>query len=141
MDYIKLFESLPNFNFNKEIVQDDFYNPTLYKWDGYWVVSWISDEGDSILDIVGDSPEEAIKNAVEYIKEHYQISIEEISQPFFTLTAEEVRKAKPIIEYGITLLKRDYTYRVYHTDDWNKDMDFLNYLLTRIKQWQDENNN
>lgn len=130
MDYIKLFESLPNFNFNKEIVQDDFYNPTLYKWDGYWVVSWISDEGDSLLDIVGNSPKEAIKNAVEYIKEHYQISIEEISQPFFTLTAEEVEKVKYLIEsYDLPIV------------DWN--VNELNEieanLYIRIKQWQDEN--
>ena len=92
-----------------------------------------------MLDIVGNSPEEAIKNAVEYIKEHYQVNIEETSQPLFTLTAEEVEIAKPIIESGIVRLRGDYAYRVYHTDDWNKDMEFLNNLLTRIKQWQDGN--
>lgn len=74
MDYLKLFSSLPNFNLNKQIILNDGYNPTLYKWDGKWTVSWISDEGDSMLDIVGDSPEDAITNAVEYVQSKLLIS-------------------------------------------------------------------
>lgn len=71
INYLDLFSSLPNFNFNKEIVIDDFYNPTLYKWDGNWIVSWISDEGDSLLDFTSSTPEKVIFKAVKYIKENY----------------------------------------------------------------------
>lgn len=68
VDYLKLFSDLPNINMNRQITLNDSYNPTLYKWEGRWIVSWISDEGDSLIEILGDTPEEAIMNAVEYIK-------------------------------------------------------------------------
>lgn len=127
MDYLKLFSSLPNFNRNKQIVLNDAYNPTLYKWGGDWTISWISDDGDSILDIVGNSPEEAIKNTVEYLKEHYQISIEETLQPTFTLTAEEVEYLRNDLEFTKLVKAEPLT-------------DLENNLLTRIKAYQDEHN-
>lgn len=71
VDYMKIFSTLPNFNLNRQIVINDCYNPTLYRWDGNWLVSWISEEGDSLLEITGNSPEDAVNNAVKYIKENY----------------------------------------------------------------------
>lgn len=72
MDYLKLFQSLPNFNFDKEITTNDCYNPNLYPWDGVWIVSWVSDEGDSLLEFNGNTPEEAIEKAVKYVNLYYK---------------------------------------------------------------------
>lgn len=45
------FKKLPNLNDDGDITTQDWYNPTLYKYNGNWVVDWvhICDENDSIL--------------------------------------------------------------------------------------------
>lgn len=68
-DYLEMFKSLPNLNFNKQRTTEDFYNPTLYPWESRWIVSWVSDEGDSLIEFVGTTPEEAINKATEYIRD------------------------------------------------------------------------
>ena len=139
MDYLKLFSSLPNFNLNKQIVLNDGYNPTLYKWDGRWLVSWICDDGESLIEIVGNSPEDAIINAVEYMKEHYQVSIEETLQPQFTLTPEEVE----LVEYSLEILEILLSNTSSPTPEIENTLLEMrinaNILHSKIKQWQDEN--
>lgn len=46
--------------------QDEGYAPTLYYYDKQYVIDWISDEHDSILDISGNTPEEAINDAFDF---------------------------------------------------------------------------
>lgn len=46
--------------------QDEGYAPTLYYYDKQYVVDWISDEHDSIYNINGDTPEEAINEAFDF---------------------------------------------------------------------------
>lgn len=43
------FRDFPNLDEDYDIISENCYNPTLYKYDEYWVVDWVSDEGDSIL--------------------------------------------------------------------------------------------
>lgn len=78
MIYLRLFEELPNFNCNMQRVLNDDYNPTLYKWEGRWIVSWVNDDGESLIECEGATPEEAILNAsrkVTYeIETHYKIN-------------------------------------------------------------------
>lgn len=65
-DYI---EALPNLTFKNnhklETTDDDWaYIPTLYKFEGTWVIDWIdAEENDSIKVIKGTTPTEAAKNA------------------------------------------------------------------------------
>lgn len=144
MDYIKLFQSLPNFNLNKQIVLNDSYNPTLYKWDGYWVVDWISDEEDSLLNVVGNSPEEAIKNAVKYINENYPSYYSEDylddkedikPQSFFTLTPEDGELVTNAIRMALRHIGYLECQRIAAIDTYSQsEKDFYN-LLTRLNQW------
>lgn len=58
------FKGLPHLNEKQKAITDyEGYAPTLYPYEGKWFVSWISSEGDSILDFQADSPEKAIKLA------------------------------------------------------------------------------
>lgn len=69
MTHLEMFKKLPHLNGNCEIVNDWGYTPSLYHFDTKWFVSWIHcEEGDSLLDCGGDTPEEAIEKAYAYIK-------------------------------------------------------------------------
>lgn len=69
-DYLKMFTSLPHLDDNKKIVDDWGYIPNLYYFDTKWIVSWTHClEGDSLVDFMGDSPEEAIEKAYNFISE------------------------------------------------------------------------
>lgn len=47
-----------------QTLEDWGYAPNLYFFDGMWHISWIScEEGDSIKDFEGNTPEEAIDKA------------------------------------------------------------------------------
>lgn len=47
-----------------QTLEDWGYAPNLYFFDGMWAVSWIScEDGDSIKDFEGNTPEEAIDKA------------------------------------------------------------------------------
>ena len=47
-----------------QTLKDWGYAPNLYFFDGMWSVSWIScEEGDSIKDFEGNTPEDAIDKA------------------------------------------------------------------------------
>ena len=71
-DYIK---ALPNLTFKNnhklETTDDDWaYIPTLYKFEGTWVIDWIdAEESDSIKVIKGTTPTEAAKNAYAWCAE------------------------------------------------------------------------
>ena len=79
MNYLEIFSKLPHINGDGEIVDDWAYTPSLYHFDGQWCVSWVHcEEGDTLIDFSGESPEEAIKNAYdnyesERKKENYLI--------------------------------------------------------------------
>lgn len=69
-DYLAMFASLPHLNNNKKKVDDWGYTPNLYHFDTKWHVSWIHySEGDSLVDFMGDTPEEAIAKAYDFISE------------------------------------------------------------------------
>lgn len=69
-DCLTMFTSLPHLDDNKKIVDDWGYTPNLYHFDTKWHVSWIHcSEGDSLVDFMGDSPEEAITKAYNFISE------------------------------------------------------------------------
>ena len=82
-----------------------------------------------------------IENAI-YLSQQYQKSIEEKPQPLFTLTAEEVERFERLLrlDYDIhqdgLLDLSDVENREYHRAEKQEDVK----ILTRIKQWQDENN-
>ena len=64
-DSLENFKSLQHISRDlKSTLQDWGYAPNLYFCDGMWHVSWIScEEGDSIKDFEGNTPEEAIDKA------------------------------------------------------------------------------
>ena len=64
-DSLENFKSLQHISRDlKSTLQDWGYAPNLYFFDGMWRVSWIScEEGDSIKDFEGNTPEEAIDKA------------------------------------------------------------------------------
>lgn len=64
-DYIKALPILTFKNRKLETTDDDWaYIPTLYKFEGTWVIDWIdAEESDSIKVIKGTTPTEAAKNA------------------------------------------------------------------------------
>jgi len=70
-NHLKLFESLPHISGDRNIVDDWGYTPSLYHFDTKWHVSWVHcEDGDVLIDYVGNTPEEAILNAyVNYGKE------------------------------------------------------------------------
>ena len=50
-----------------QTLEDWGYAPNLYFFDGMWHVSWVScEEGDSIKDFEGNTPEEAINKASDW---------------------------------------------------------------------------
>lgn len=64
-EYIKALPALTFKNRKLETTDDDWaYIPTLYKFEGTWVIDWIdAEESDSIKVIKGTTPTEAAKNA------------------------------------------------------------------------------
>ena len=64
-NYLEKFKSLQHISGDlKSTLQDWGYAPNLYFFDGNWHVDWIScEEGDSIKDFEGNTPEEAIDKA------------------------------------------------------------------------------
>lgn len=66
IDYLALFKQLPHCDGEKNQVDDWAYTPNLYHFDTQWHVGWIHcEEGDSLMDFMGETPEEAIKKAIE----------------------------------------------------------------------------
>ena len=65
-----LFKELPYIDSNKIVVMDGWgYVPSLYHFDGSWVVDWLhSEDGDSLVSFFADTPEEAIQKAWEFCK-------------------------------------------------------------------------
>lgn len=62
------FKELPHLNEKQEVITDyEGYAPTLYPYEGKWFVSWVSSEGDSILDFQAESPEKAIELAYNHL--------------------------------------------------------------------------
>ncbi len=64
-DSLEKFKSLQHISGDLHQTLEDWgYAPNLYFFDGMWHVSWIScEEGDSIKDFEGSTPEEAIDKA------------------------------------------------------------------------------
>ena len=54
-----------------EVTDNDWaYAPTLYKFEGKWIVDWVEDEDhDSAKVIEGTTPTEAVKNAYNWCVE------------------------------------------------------------------------
>lgn len=46
--------------------QDEGYTPILYWYDKAYCVDWMSEENDTICNITGDTPEEAINKAFDF---------------------------------------------------------------------------
>lgn len=62
------FKGLPHLNEKQEVITDyEGYAPTLYPYEDKWFVSWVSSEGDSILDFQAESPEKAIESAYNHL--------------------------------------------------------------------------
>lgn len=69
------FKELPHINSLYEIVDDWGYAPNLYHFDGDWHVTWIHcEEGDGLNDFVGETPEEAINKAYEWVQNEFKIN-------------------------------------------------------------------
>lgn len=83
LNALEKFALLPNLNIfghdcdyivvNKE--EDEGYAPTLYYYDKRYIMDWIGDEHDSILDFSGNTPEEAIDEAFDFCKNNNLIKI------------------------------------------------------------------
>ena len=64
---LEKFKSLQHISGGLNKTLDDWgYAPSLYYFDGSWLVDWISYEGDSIKSFTGETPEEAIDKACEW---------------------------------------------------------------------------
>lgn len=65
---LALFMKLPHINSNKVVTFDSWgYVPSLYYFDGSWVVDWLhSEDGDSLVSFSADTPEEAIQKAYDF---------------------------------------------------------------------------
>lgn len=79
-DYIKALPILTFKNSKLETTDDDWaYIPTLYKFEGTWVIDWIdAEESDSIKVIKGTTPTEAAKNAYAWCVEKGFIKMQKI---------------------------------------------------------------
>ena len=66
---LALFKKLPHINSDMIVTSDWGYVPSLYHFDGSWVVDWLhSEDGDSLVNFSANTPEEAIQNAWEFCK-------------------------------------------------------------------------
>ena len=75
MNLEEILKSLPNLEDNESFTvvtqEDEGYTPNLYKYEGEWHLDWVSiEEGDSLLDFIGNSPIEAARKAYNYCKEN-----------------------------------------------------------------------
>lgn len=71
MDALKVFMLLPHLDGYQRVISDWGYTPSLYHFDSEWHVSWVHcEEGDSLQDFSGKTPEEAIDNAFKWCKEN-----------------------------------------------------------------------
>ena len=43
------FRDLPNLDEDQNIISDEWYNPTLYKYNEFWMVDWIDNIGVSLI--------------------------------------------------------------------------------------------
>lgn len=74
MGELDKFKELPHINSLYEIVDDWGYAPNLYHFDGDWHVTWINcEEGDGLDDFVGETPEEAINKAYDWVRNEFKI--------------------------------------------------------------------
>ena len=72
MEVLEKFKELPHLSGNYEIVDDWGYTPTLYHFDGMWLVDWIHcEEGDSLTSFDGDTPEDAIEKAYKWFHDKF----------------------------------------------------------------------
>ena len=54
-------------NYNKNVLIDWGYTPSLCHFDTAWHVGWVHcEEGDILVDFEGNTPEEAIKKAFDW---------------------------------------------------------------------------
>lgn len=62
-------------------------------------------------------------------------------QPLFTLTAEEVEMLEQIIGAALHTYRKTYIAfkNTCQVNDWQNAINECNNLLTRVKEWQDEN--
>jgi hypothetical protein len=70
-DALEKFKELPHIDTDcgsiYRVVNDWGYSPNLYHYDGSWHVSWIHcQEGDTLKDFSGSTPEEVIDLAYEW---------------------------------------------------------------------------
>lgn len=73
MDYLDLFKKLPKYYAESmEMTEnnEDAQNPTLYHYDGSWVVDWIDSDSCSEHVEHADTPEEAIQKAYDWAKKN-----------------------------------------------------------------------
>ena len=67
MTALEKFQELPHINSHYEKLYDWGYTPNLYHFDGMWHVSWIHcEDGDTLEDFSGSTPEEAIDKAYKW---------------------------------------------------------------------------
>lgn len=73
IDYLKLLSQLPNLTFDGEVTDENILIPMLYRYGKQWNVSWVTEDGESNIDIFsGDTIEKAITKAYIYcIKKGY----------------------------------------------------------------------
>lgn len=69
---IALFKELPHIDSSRFTCCDnEGYVPSLYFYNGFWIVDWIHcEDGDSLFSFSGETPEEAIQKAYKYYKEY-----------------------------------------------------------------------
>lgn len=65
-----LFKELPYINSRKVVTKDSWgYIPSLYYFEGSWVVDWLRIvDGDRLVSFSGETPEEAIQKAYDFSK-------------------------------------------------------------------------
>lgn len=74
MNALEKFKELPHIDTNggggiQKVVPDWAYSPNLYHFNGEWHVSWIHcQEGDTLKDFSGSTPEEAIDKAYDWFQ-------------------------------------------------------------------------
>ena len=67
MTALELFKKLPHIDYNKNVLIDWGYTPSLCHFDTAWHVGWVHcEEGDILVDFEGNTPEEAIKKAFDW---------------------------------------------------------------------------
>lgn len=95
MTHLEMFKNLPHLNYRKEVIEDWGYTPSLYHFDTKWYVSWIHcEEGNTLLEYQGNTPEEAIEKAYNYYKGDIGLSTFKIGDKVKIITPYHIHEGE-----------------------------------------------